>query len=630
MTKTIAQRITRYVSVFVLVAAGVLLLVAGVALRFTSRRSTWGEALWLLPWIAAGIAIVYLVMVVALRVGLRRIVPAEMAESLASTSEYRLLVDNLEDVVMTLARDGVIRQASPSARAVLGSPPEELVGSNIADFLDEEAGAQVLDWIASGTGAEAARFTLNAHRSDEEPIVVKITLAPLPGSDEVQAIVRDVTARKQHEIELLRMASHDLLTGLHNRKRFEEDLSRELARANRSQAHGAVLWFGLDGLKDVNRTLGHLAGDELLVAIARRLKATTRAESSLARLGGDEFAVVLPEADAPEATAAAERLLKEVSDVAVPVRGNVARATCCVGIALYPEQGGDVNEILSRADMAMSRAKRAGSSQHCIFDDGEEWRDEAESGRVWAEFVQIALAEDNLIAYAQPIIDVGTREVVAYELLVRIFGADGQLIGPDRFIPIAERWGLIVDIDTWMLGEAVRILEASGDADFLVNVNVSPRSLSDGRFLEVLKRILSVSAIAPRRLVIEITETAVIFDITKAGEAMRSIRGLGCRLSLDDFGSGFTSFLHLKQLPVDEIKIDGSFVRGLCESLSDEHLVRAMVEMARGLNMRTTAEFVETECILGMLASLGVDMAQGYVIDRPRPADEVMEARRLR
>jgi len=542
----------------------------------------------------------------------------------ASEQRYRSLIENLTDVVFVINSEGEIEYASPSISVTLGYEQAEVIGGPLAVLLDRLSSESLAHRFRRGFSETGDRIAVKALARDGDEVEAEIVLTPVgDGSGNVQGILRDVTAQKRHESELLHIASHDFLTGLYNRRRFEEELGRHLAEAQRRESSGAILWFDLDGFKDINDTLGHQAGDVLLVAVAQRLSERVRSESILARLGGDEFAVLLPGADEGEARQAAERLLKEISSVTVQYESTTVRTTASLGIVVYPEAGTEVEDLLARADIAMYHAKELGRSKYKVYEVGEEWRSDIEDRRTWIEQIELALLENGLIAYAQPIIDVETGRIVSHELLVRMRSLEGEPIPPGRFLPIAERVGLIVDIDLWMLHQAVTLLAESPDQQSRININMSPRTLADDQFMPRLESEFGQLGVDPARLTVELTETAIIHDVASAKDVVRRIRGFGCRVSLDDFGSGFTSFMHLKQLGVDEIKIDGSFVQGIVESDNDQHLVRAMVEMAKGLSMSTTAEFVESLDSLDLLRTYGCENAQGFALGRPSPASEM-------
>ncbi|HSK48556.1 MAG TPA: EAL domain-containing protein, partial [Coriobacteriia bacterium] len=545
---------------------------------------------------------------------------AEQAREL-SQRRYESLIENLSDVVFTMRPDGTLDFVSSAVQSMFEVRAEDLVGKSLAALLGTQAAEQVQRRLKRGLSDEGAHLTIDGCSSERGPVDIDVILSTNPAGRGTQGILRDVTARRRHENELLHMASHDFLTGLWNRRRFEDELARELNKLGNGGQQGAVLWLDLDGFKDVNDTLGHKAGDELLGMVSRTLTESVRADSVVARLGGDEFAILLPSCDQDSAYTTAERLAAAISDIRVDLDGRLFRASASFGIVRYPEDGAEVEELLARADMAMYGAKELGRSHIVIFNHADEWKSVIEDRRVWTEMVELALAEDGLVAYAQPIHDLGNGDLVSYELLVRMLDFEGSLILPDRFLPVAERSGMIVDIDIWILRQAVGILVANPNDAFRLNVNASPRTLADPRYLDELGHLVGTSGIDPSRLTIEITETAIIVDVASVSDTLRRIKKLGCRIALDDFGSGFTSFLHLKQLPVDDIKIDGSFVRNVSENLNDQHLVRAMVEMAKGLNMQTTAEFVETVSSMDLLRTFGVEMVQGFAIGRPGPAE---------
>jgi diguanylate cyclase (GGDEF)-like protein/PAS domain S-box-containing protein len=545
----------------------------------------------------------------------------------ASDARYRLLIDNLSDTVFTLDSDGLITYVSPGVEWAFGYLPADLIGKPVAVLLTLPSAKAIERQLSRGLAKDGNVLGLEAVTADGKELDVEMVLSPLDSSvGATQGIIRDVTARRRYEDELLHMASHDFLTGLANRRRFEEELQRALSAAQRHGTEGAVLWIDLDNFKDVNDTLGHHAGDELLMDIARALRGSVRSESVLARLGGDEFAVLLPIATRDEAREAGERLLAEIAKVHVFFEGRILRARGSMGIVLFPGDGLDVDELLARADIAMYRAKRLGRARSVFFTRDEDWRDEIADRTAWAEQIELAVRENAFIPYAQPIVTLEDGMAGSFELLVRMQDVNGDCIPPARFIDVAERTGLIVDIDLWMLNEAVRLLGEFEDQYLCLNVNVSPRTLADQRFLAEVTRLTEGTGINAERLGIEVIESAIVMDVGTAQDVLRELKRIGCRVLLDGFGSGFTSFLHLKQLPVDTLKIDGDFIQRLHESPNDQHLVRAMVEMARGLGMGTIAECVETGETLDLLRDFGVETIQGNFVGRPGPARETIQA----
>ena len=553
-------------------------------------------------------------------------VAAEKALS-ASEKQHRALVENLVDVLFILDPDGLITYANPATKVSLGQLPFELVGRHISEVLTEDSAEEMCRTLergrAEGTFSELEMVVVG---SENTQLIMECCVTDLERDGNMQVILRDVTLRKRYEDELLFLAGHDHLTGLFNRRRFEEELERALAESLRRGTHGALLWFDLDEFKEVNDILGHHVGDEMLVQISKSLAHEVRDESILSRLGGDEFAVLLPVADAVEARHAADRILTEIGRTVFDAGDRTIRMTASLGIVLYPDHGSTVDELLSHADIAMYRAKETGRSRWTVYSPDEDWHDEVEHRATWAHRIQEALDTDGLIAFAMPIHDLEMDKVTLFELLVRMEDDDGSIIPPDRFLSAAERVGLIRDIDIWMLRQAIGLLKQYENEDLHLNVNVSPRSLADGVYLDTARAALAETGIQPKRLGLEITETAIVSDMGRVNDAVRVIKQIGCRLVLDDFGSGFSSFFYLKQMALDSLKIDGSYVRHLCQSSQDQHLVRAIVEMARGLGMLTTAEYVESEDVMVQLRSLGVDLAQGYAIGQPSEAHALIAA----
>ena len=441
-----------------------------------------------------------------------------------------------------------------------------------------------------------------------------------------EGILTDISYIKRQEEHLLHMATHDPLTGLHNRREFNSIFERHLSRVRRYGNSGALLWMDLDGFKQINDGLGHNAGDELLSSLAHRMRATVRDSDVLARLGGDEFAVLYPNVDETQALLAAERLLDAIRKHAAVVEGQSLRSTSSMGIVLFPEHGNSASELLLKADMAMYRAKAAGRNRIVMYSPDDENAESPETRIDWLRIIREALENDHFVLYAQPILDLRTNRTVRYEILLRLRDRAGNIIPPGAFLDVAEQFGLSGDIDRWVLGKVMDVLaDPSVSEDLSFAVNLSPRSLTDPELLAMVNERESLTIIGPVRLVLEITETAAIYNIHVAKDFLRTLRTQGYEFALDDFGKGFSSFYQLKNLDVDYLKIDGSFVRNLSKDPVDKHLVAAMVQLAGSLGKQTIAEFVEDKETLDILRGIGVDCAQGFHIGRPRPLDDVLD-----
>ena len=457
-------------------------------------------------------------------------------------------------------------------------------------------------------------------------VSASIVHGPSGRPDHIILQVQDVTQRKNFESQLVELANYDPLTGLINRRRLNEEFELQLARSRRLRGPGALLFLDLDQFKDVNDSLGHRAGDELLAHVAEIMKEGLRDTDILGRLGGDEFAVLMPDADRVEAEREAGRILQAVERDAVPARGQPIHITASIGITLYPEHSESAEELLTFADVAMYHAKQNGGNRFTLYRPEEDWQAGAVSRRSWEHRIREALEKDLFVLHYQPILDLQRNEVSQYELLLRMMAPNGRPVQPALFLDVAERFGLIRQIDRWVVRQAIRTmaeLRRNGE-DLCLEVNLSGRSFGDPELLGLIQQEIQDTGVDPGRLILEITETAAVADVKQARQFIDTLKKMGCRFALDDFGVGFSSLFNLKHLPVDYLKIDGSFIRTLAKDPVDRHLVRAMVELAAGLHMRTVAEFVADAETLRLLRELGVDYAQGYHIGRPRNVAEIL------
>ncbi|RLE36462.1 hypothetical protein DRJ24_00385 [Candidatus Acetothermia bacterium] len=537
------------------------------------------------------------------------------------------LFRNAPNGIYRCSRGGDFLVVNPALVRMLGYRDEdELRRVRFAELFasDKEAGS-VTRRLEEEARLESVEVTLKG--KDGPPIAAILNARSFRVEGELyhEGIVTDITRIKRNEARLMHMATHDPLTGLHNRREFAEILERHLSRVRRYGNYGALLWMDLDGFKQINDGLGHDVGDELLTSIAFRMKSTIRESDVLARLGGDEFAILYPNVDRDQAKMAAQRLLDAIRKHTALIRGQSIRTTASMGLVLFPEHGTSASELLMKADMAMYRAKEGGRNRVAFYSPDEEKPEAPESRVDWLRAIREALEKDEFVLYGQPILDLKTDRIVRYEVLLRLRGRDGEIIPPGAFLEVAEQFGLSGDIDRWVLGKVIEIIsDASIPADLSFAVNLSPRSLADGELLGMISREEKLSVIGPVRLVVEITETAAIYNIHIAKDFLRTIRSQGCEVAIDDFGTGFSSFHQLKNLDVDYLKIDGSFVRNLSHDPVDEHLVLAIVHLAQGLGKKTIAEFVEDAETLEILRRIGVDCAQGFYIDRPRPLEEIL------
>lgn len=431
-------------------------------------------------------------------------------------------------------------------------------------------------------------------------------------------IYEDVTRERQTAEQLLYLAERDSLTGLYNRHRFQIELERMLAESARSGCSSALLYFDLDEFKAINDHFGHTAGDTLLIRVAGEVSGLIRKNEMLFRLGGDEFAVLMPFAEAGQAQALAERIVRATSTIPFRFEGRTLHISTSLGIALYPLHASDQDELVASGDAAMYQAKQAGKNTWRLYRAELDTAPEMVNRLSWNERLARALAENLFELHYQGVYHVRDRRLSHLEALIRLRDEHtGQLVAPGQFIPVAEKSNKILEIDRWVLARVVRLLADLPEGPAIA-VNISGRSFDDPELPGYIADLLREHGAPPARLLIEVTETAAVSDLSDAQRFISALQETGCGVCLDDFGAGFASFAYLKHIRVDTIKLDGMFIRELPHDHDNQVFVRGMVEVARGLGKTTVAEFVENEATLELLATLGVDLAQGYHLDRPQ------------
>jgi diguanylate cyclase (GGDEF)-like protein len=434
----------------------------------------------------------------------------------------------------------------------------------------------------------------------------------------------DITERKALEAQLSHQAFHDALTGLPNRALFQDRLGHALDRAERRQAPIAVLFLDLNRFKHINDSLGHEAGDELLIAVAARLARSIRTGDTVARLGGDEFTIILETIDeASEAVMAAERIV-EAFERPFLVGDRSLAITTSVGVVLGRAGQDTPTDLLRYADVALYQAKEAGRARYAIFDTA---MSEAALERAALEAeLRLALEHGELVLHYQPKVDLASGRVIGLEGLVRWQHPTRGLLPPGVFIPLAEETGLIRPLGLWVLAEACRQARFWYDANplhpLVVSVNVSAVQLRQADFVQAVARILAETGVAPACIQLEITESVLMLDADRAAAMLKALKGLGLGLALDDFGTGYSSLGYLKRFPIDTVKIDRAFVGGLGRDPEDTAIVRAVIGLAHTLGLHVVAEGVETEDNLRRLLELGCELGQGYHFARPLPPDE--------
>jgi len=431
----------------------------------------------------------------------------------------------------------------------------------------------------------------------------------------------DITQEQQTAQQLIYLAERDSLTGLFNRHRLREELEKLLADAERSGSQGALLFFDLDEFKYINDTFGHHAGDATLIRIAAELSPLMRRNEVLARLGGDEFALLIPQiSDLKEAEGLAERVVRGIARLPLIFDDQPLRVTVSLGIALYPQHGSTIEELIAHADTAMYQAKACGKNTWQVYRPDLDMGKEMVARLAWNDRLSHAFEKNLFRLHFQGVYHTADRRLSHLEALVRMIDEENpeQLVMPGLFITVAEKTGKILELDRWVISEAVTTLARHPKLRALA-INLSGRSLADPLLPQYIQDTLARHAVTPSRLLIEITETSAIGDLHDAGRFIEALHLTGCATCLDDFGTGFSSFAYLKYLKVDTLKIDGLFIRDLPSDHDNQLFVKSIADVARGMGKITVAEFVEDAATLELLTQFGVDLVQGYFLDRPRP-----------
>jgi len=464
----------------------------------------------------------------------------------------------------------------------------------------------------------------------EEPSIqndsaIESALAKLDPDDR-EVIEQALVQAEKTEAELRYLADHDSLTGLLDRRRFRAELDTYVSFTARYGGQGAVMIIDIDGLKTINDSLGHHAGDNLIRHVAAIMRERVRATDIVARLSGDEFAVLMPQSDTAGALQLGEDLRAQVAENAAGGL-DMEEATISVGITMFGgERGIGAEAVLVAADQAMYRAKEDGRNQIALFQDPTEPQRRQLRRQTTSARIRDALTQDRLSLHTQPIRSLASGGIERYELLLRMTGENGELLPAASFIEAAERSGMVQELDRWVVAQALGLLaqrEQDGDPVSL-HVNLSGASVADLSVLEYIERQLDEGEADPSRCTFEITETAPVNNYEAAAGFADRITEFGCQVAIDDYGAGFGPFHYLKSIPFDLIKIDGSFVRDMPNSDADQLTVQAIVQIARGLGKTTIAEYVQDDVTAQMLREYGVDMAQGYHLGRPVDVAEAL------
>jgi diguanylate cyclase (GGDEF)-like protein/PAS domain S-box-containing protein len=538
----------------------------------------------------------------------------------------RKVVESSFDGIITLRSDGRIETANKAALSAFGFDVSRLAGKSIFELfpsIEAENGTDVAEMLRLGRGPRETEGL----RGDGSifPVELVVSETSDDGAPLFVAIVRDITERKAQQEQLRHQALHDSLTSLPNRVLLNDRLVHALEMACRWSEPMALLLLDLDRFKEVNDTLGHQVGDDVLVDVAKRLVKAIRASDTVARIGGDEFAVLLPAVtDLPNARMVAERIVKGLSEPLHVLDGLTLDVGVSIGIALYPDHAEEAGKLMQCADVAMYTAKQAqlGISLYDEDKDNHSVRHLTLTGAL-----RRAIENDELCFHYQPKIDIKTLEVKSVEALARWDHPEHGPIPPQEFVLHAERTGLIEALTLWAFGTALRKIVAWKESglDLSIAVNLSARNLHEENLPDILEKLLTEHSVEPRSLILELTESALMMDPEGAYRVVDRLAGMGIRLSIDDFGTGYSSLAYLRLLPVQELKIDQSFVRGMTDNEEDLVIVRSTIDLAHNLGLQVVAEGIETGEHIEKLQELGCDLGQGFHISRPITAPKLEE-----
>jgi diguanylate cyclase (GGDEF)-like protein/PAS domain S-box-containing protein len=562
--------------------------------------------------------------------------PADEADTETRSAARRALaLDSLAEAIIATDAHGHIEYMNPAAESLTGRSAGQSLGKTLEDIvgLVDETDRRVLSdpvrqALAGGAPVNLSRRALLLPHASGAERSIELSASPIRnGANEVSGTVlllHDVTELRGLARQMSYQATHDALTGLINRREFERRLTESIDTGHRGDGQHVLCYLDLDRFKVVNDTSGHLAGDSMLREVAKLLRDAVRDSDTVARLGGDEFGMLLIGCPLEKARQIADDVCRSVGDYRFVWKDKIFNVGVSIGIVEISRESGSMEELFAAADSACYVAKKQGSGRVSVYSA----RDEAlarHSGEIqWLQRLQSALKENRFHLYHQVIVPTygDTGEGPAMEVLVRLQDESGQDVPPSEFVRAAERYRLMGLVDRWVVQTTLAALgrgAISIQAKRSIAINISGQTLGDLQFLEFVVECLDSTGVAPAQVCFEITESAVVANLDHARRFVGVLHGMGCRFALDDFGSGVGSFSNLKNLPMDYLKIDGSFMRNLARDAVNQAMVTAMIKLARTLNFKVIAEQVEDAAALDTARRMGVDYVQGYAVGRPQP-----------
>ena len=547
----------------------------------------------------------------------------------------QITLQSIGDGVITVDKDYVIQTINPVAEVLADVTSKEVIGENILNIYQGESAKKryQINKNLAGTGRQRSLFDFTLTKKDGAKFEVEHTIAPIIDEDKnilgAVIILRDVTEVRTMEKHLTYQASHDSLTGLINRREFEVRLKQTMRNAFAHNTKHSICFLDLDKFKIINDTSGHAAGDEFLKQVSKTIQSVLRQTDVLARLGGDEFSIILDNCSIYQAKNICNEIIKKIKDTRFNWGKNSFEAGASIGIVPITRATASVSEVMSSVDAACYEAKDKGRNRIQVFepDDAEFVKHQLETS--WIQKINEAVDSNQFELYFQELRNINPTHPtpLSIELLIRL--KDGNnVISPDSFIPTAERYNLMPMIDEWVITNTFKFIEAykeKHNTDIRVAINLSGQSLSEDSVLNLItNKLRKNKELRKEYICFEITETAAIANMSKAIEFIAQIKQIGCKFSLDDFGSGLSSFSYLKSMAVDNLKIDGAFIRDIHIDPINKIFVESIHNISKMMGIRTTAEYVENEEILNCIKEIGIDYAQGFHISKPASIKDLL------
>ena len=545
---------------------------------------------------------------------------------------------SITDSVITVDTNECIAYLNPAAEKLLGSTIKEVSGKafkKIFNIVEESTGDAIDDslHVCFVTGKIVH---LPEHSSlitkDDSVVSIEASIAPMKSDtgDLMGAVIviQDVSHTRRLTRQLSYQASHDLLTGLYNRRKFEENLEEILINVSEEDKQHALFYLDLDNFKIVNDTCGHVAGDELLKQLPALFNEVLRSGDIIARLGGDEFGIILQNCGLQQAANIADKIRQKIKNYRFIWDDKTFEIGVSIGVIGINPDNAEMSQVLSAADVACYAAKDGGRNRVHIYEPSDEAVSERYGQMHWTARISKALDDDRFHLYQQPIVDVSDNSRDHLEILLRMIDEDGNIIPPGAFMPAAERYGLMPEIDRWVISNVFKFMGQNNPADPIKGterifaINLSGDSINDSALLDYILQEKTKYNISLTNICFEITETVAISNLTKATVFINELKNHGCQFALDDFGSGLSSFAYLKNLPVNYLKIDGSFVKDVSRDEIDRAMVESIQQIGEVMKLRTIAEHVEDESTLKVLEEIGVDYVQGFHLGRPQAIDD--------